>query len=55
MEIYNEKYLRVGDKISVEKKADCAVYRLSNAGGSGRITEYEIFEDVSRSVRRYAP
>lgn len=47
MEIYNEKYLREGDKISVEKKADCAVYRLSNAGGSGRITEYEIFEDVS--------
>lgn len=46
MGIYGPDELRPGDAVDTEVREDCTVFRLSNAGGTGTITEYEVFRGV---------
>ena len=45
--IYNTGNLPEGDRLEVERGENCVIYNLSNAGGTGRITQYDVYDSVN--------
>ena len=45
--IYDTGNLPEGDSLEVERGENCVIYNLSNAGGTGRITQYDLYDSVN--------
>ena len=45
--IYDMGNMPAGDKMSVERGENCIIYHLSNSSGTGRITQYDVYDSVN--------
>ena len=45
--IYDTGNLSEGDRLEVERGENCVIYNLSNAGGTGKITQYDVYDSVN--------
>ena len=45
--IYDTGNLPEGDRLEVERGENCVIYNLSNAGGTGKITQYDVYDSVN--------